>query len=56
VYREEFILGESEVGVSLTTEIETNVTLYRHFGYSLLGEVQVAPALTAWGFFRPDTT
>ena len=41
-------------GVSLTTEVEANVALYRHFGYALRGRVQVAPALVAWGFFRDD--
>ncbi|HEX6790020.1 MAG TPA: GNAT family N-acetyltransferase, partial [Candidatus Krumholzibacteria bacterium] len=39
-------------GVSLTTETEANVPLYEHFGYRVLGEVDVAPGLRAWGFFR----
>jgi GNAT superfamily N-acetyltransferase len=42
------------VGVTLTTEDPANVSLYRHFGYEIVGEAQVAPGLTTWGFFRPD--
>jgi GNAT superfamily N-acetyltransferase len=41
-------------GVSLTTELEANVSLYKHFGYRLLGQLEIAPGLTCWGFFRPD--
>ena len=40
-------------GVSLTTEKESNVSLYEHFGYRVLGQTTVAPELMAWGFFRP---
>ena len=43
-------------GVSLTTEKEINVALYDHFGYQQVGQADVAPGLTAWGFFRPHTT
>ena len=39
-------------GVSLETETETNVPFYQHFGYRLVGQVEVAPGLTSWGFFR----
>jgi GNAT superfamily N-acetyltransferase len=42
------------VGVTLTTEDPTNVELYRHFGYEVVGKTQVAPGLTSWGFFRAD--
>jgi ribosomal protein S18 acetylase RimI-like enzyme len=41
-------------GVSLNTEVESNVALYRHVGYRLLGQATVAPGLTTWVFWRPD--
>lgn len=44
----------SSAGVSLTTEVEGNVILYKHFGYDLLGTASVASTLTTWAFFRPD--
>ena len=40
-------------GVSLATEVRGNVSLYRHFGYEVLGRVDVAPGLTTWSMFRP---
>lgn len=40
-------------GVSLTTEVARNVTLYEHFGYRVVGHKQVAPTLESWGFFLP---
>lgn len=43
-------------GVSLTTEKEINVALYEHFGYRQVGHAVVVPGLTAWGFFRPNST
>jgi putative acetyltransferase len=50
-----FSRGDPESnGVSLTTETEANLTLYRHFGYHLVGRMQVSPDLTTWGFFRRD--
>ena len=39
-------------GVTLSTETENNVALYRHFGYRLLGRVHVAEGLESWAFFR----
>lgn len=42
-------------GVTLNTEDEANVPLYERFGYKLVGRVEVAPGLTSWGFFRPDS-
>lgn len=42
-------------GVSLTTENEANVSLYAHFGYRVIGRAEIAPGLTCWGFFRPDS-
>jgi ribosomal protein S18 acetylase RimI-like enzyme len=44
----------ASTGVSLTTEVEANVALYRHFGYEVVGTVEVVPGLTTWGFFRAD--
>ncbi|MEX2467535.1 MAG: GNAT family N-acetyltransferase [Gemmatimonadota bacterium] len=41
-------------GVSLVTGSESNVALYRHFGYDVAGRVDVHGALTVWGFFRSD--
>ena len=38
-------------GVSLTTELARNVDLYRHFGFEVVGEVDVAPGLHTWGMF-----
>ncbi len=38
-------------GVSLTTELPRNVDLYRHFGFDVVGEVEVAPGLHTWGMF-----
>jgi GNAT superfamily N-acetyltransferase len=45
--------SESE-GVSLTTEFPANVSLYEHFGYEIVGHVQVDEGLETWGFFRRD--
>jgi len=42
-------------GVTLTTENPSNVSLYQHFGYDILGQAVVGPELTTWGFFRPDS-
>jgi GNAT superfamily N-acetyltransferase len=41
-------------GVSLTTESESNVALYQHLGYRIVGEATIAPGVRTWGFFRPD--
>jgi GNAT superfamily N-acetyltransferase len=42
-------------GVLLTTERAKNVKLYEHFGYVLVGHVEIAPTLESWGMFL-DTT
>jgi len=42
----------ASAGVSLTTEDPRNVSLYRHYGYDLVGEAVVGPGLTTWGFYR----
>jgi|SRR5688572_21530232 len=41
-------------GVSLTTEVEANVRLYQHFGYTLMGDVEFSPGFTCWGFYRAN--
>lgn len=44
----------SSAGVSLSTELESNVSLYRRFGYRVIGGAPVASTFTTWGMFRPD--
>ncbi len=41
-------------GVTLSTESERNVALYRHLGYRVVGQATIAPGLETWDFFRPD--
>jgi hypothetical protein len=41
-------------GVTLTTELEANISFYEHFGYDRVGSARVDAELTTWGFFRPD--
>ena len=41
-------------GVTLTTEVESNVELYRHVGYEVVGRGTIAPGLETWGMYRPD--
>jgi ribosomal protein S18 acetylase RimI-like enzyme len=41
-------------GVTLTTESEANVALYRHMGYEVVGQRTIAPGIETWGFWRPD--
>jgi hypothetical protein len=38
-------------GVSLTTEVEKNVTLYEHFGYRVVGHARVSPDMETWGMY-----
>lgn len=40
-------------GVSLTTELARNVTLYEHFGYGVIAHTEVGHALETWGLFKP---
>ena len=44
----------SSQGVTLTTEDPSNVALYEHFGYEMVGHSRVSAGLETWGFFRPD--
>lgn len=41
-------------GVTLTTERESNLALYRHVGYEVVGQGTIAPGLETWGMYRPD--
>lgn len=41
-------------GVSLTTELARNLSLYEHFGYRVVGHARVSDALETWAFFRPE--
>jgi GNAT superfamily N-acetyltransferase len=43
----------ASAGVVLTTETPTNLTLYEHFGYRVLGRIRVEE-LQSWTLFRPD--
>jgi hypothetical protein len=45
--------GDSR-GVTLTTESERNVALYRHLGYEVVGRRPIAPGMETWGLWRPD--
>ena len=48
--------GEPESqGISLTTELMSNVSLYLHFGYEFTGRADVAGAFTTWGFYRRNS-
>ena len=42
------------IGVTLTTEVEGNVALYEHFGYRVIGQGELAPAVPTWSLFRAD--
>jgi GNAT superfamily N-acetyltransferase len=41
-------------GVTLTTESERNVALYRHVGYRVVGRGRIAAGIDTWGFWRAD--
>jgi GNAT superfamily N-acetyltransferase len=43
---------EGTVGVTLTTEVRSNVDLYVKFGYEVIGHARVAPDLETWGMLR----
>lgn len=42
----------ASAGVSLTTELESNVSLYRRFGYKVVGQARTPAGLSTWGMFR----
>ena len=39
-------------GVSLTTELPRNLTLYQYFCYEIAGHARVSPTMETWGLFR----
>jgi ribosomal protein S18 acetylase RimI-like enzyme len=41
-------------GVTLSTESERNVALYRHLGFRVVGQATIAAGVETWDFFRPD--
>ena len=41
-------------GVTLSTELESNVPLYERFGYEVIGTASIASAFTTWAMFRRD--
>jgi GNAT superfamily N-acetyltransferase len=41
-------------GVTLTTEVASNVGLYEHMGYEVVGHARISPELETWSMFRPD--
>jgi GNAT superfamily N-acetyltransferase len=42
----------TSTGVSLNTEVESNVNFYLHLGFELLGKANVDKDIVTWGFFR----
>jgi GNAT superfamily N-acetyltransferase len=41
------------IGVTLSTELTKNVTLYQHFGYEVKAHARVSDSLETWSFYRP---
>jgi len=42
----------SSTGVSLDTEVESNVNFYLHLGYELIGHANIDNNIETWGFFK----
>ena len=42
----------TSTGISLNTEVESNVNFYLHLGFELLGKSNVDENLITWGFFK----
>ena len=42
----------SSAGVSLDTEVESNVNFYLHLGYELIGHSNIDKNVETWGFFK----
>lgn len=40
-------------GISLSTELPRNLSLYEHFGYRIQGHTRVSETLETWSLFRP---
>lgn len=45
----------TSTGVSLNTEIESNVNFYLHLGYEIVGKAEVDRGIQTWGFFKAKT-
>jgi len=43
---------QTSTGVSLNTEVESNVNFYLHLGYELVGQAEVDKGIRTWGFFK----
>jgi ribosomal protein S18 acetylase RimI-like enzyme len=43
---------QSSSGLSLNTEVESNVNFYLHLGYKLVGKTNVDNNFDTWGFFK----
>ena len=41
-------------GVTLNTEDPSNIPLYQHFGYRVIGQGRVSDELQTWAFYRHD--
>lgn len=42
----------TSTGLSLNTEVDSNVNFYLHLGFELLGKTNVDKDITTWGFFK----
>jgi ribosomal protein S18 acetylase RimI-like enzyme len=42
----------TSIGVSLNTEVESNVNFYLHLGYEQVGKAEVEYGIQTWGFFK----
>jgi ribosomal protein S18 acetylase RimI-like enzyme len=42
----------TSTGVSLNTEVESNVNFYLHLGFELVGQAEVYKGIQTWGFFK----
>jgi len=50
---EELVLDHpTSTGVSLNTEVESNVNFYLHLGFELLGKANVDKDIVTWGLFK----
>ena len=47
---------EDSHGVSLTTELASNVSFYERLGFEVTGHIEVAPGFETWNFFRQRKT
>ena len=45
-------LHPSSSGVSLNTEVESNINFYLHLGYKMIGQTNVDKNIMTWGFFK----